>query len=115
VNPFVNLPSLLALNADFTVAQQRTLALKIALFSGIMRTMILLAGQQIIGIAADQLRIAGVLAHIAWSMLNGGGIASRHGNDAEQDHLQSRTSLAFYPARAVDYLFRTSHWSHEAF
>ncbi|MEM9344859.1 MAG: MarC family protein [Pseudomonadota bacterium] len=102
MNPFVNLPIFLALTADFTVGQQRSLALKITLFAAIMCAVILLAGQQIIGffgITVDQFRIAGgiVLAHIAWSMLNGGGIASHHGNDSEQDHLQSLSSLAFYP------------------
>lgn len=102
MNPFVNLPIFLALTAGFTVAQQRTLALKITIFSAIMCAIILLAGQQIIGffgITVDQFRIAGgvVLAHIAWSMLNGSEIASHHGTDKEQDHMQDLSGLAFYP------------------
>lgn len=102
MNPFVNLPIFLALTADFTVAQQRILALKITIFSAIMCATILLAGQQIIGffgITVDQFRIAGgvVLAHIAWSMLNGSEIASHHGTDKEQDHMQDLSGLAFYP------------------
>ncbi|WP_375282103.1 MarC family protein [Pseudooctadecabacter sp.] len=84
------------------MAQQRSLALKITLFSAIICAVILLAGQQIIGffgITVDQFRIAGgvVLAHIAWSMLNGNSITSHHGSDAEQDHMQDLASLAFYP------------------
>jgi multiple antibiotic resistance protein len=102
MNPFVNLPIFLALTAGFTVAQQRTLAVKITFFSAIMCAIILLAGQQIIGffgITIDQFRIAGgiVLAHIAWSMLNGQNIASHHGTDSEKDHMADLTGLAFYP------------------
>ena len=102
MNPFVNLPIFLALTAGFTVAQQRILAIKIAIFSALMCAIILAAGQKIIGffgVTIDQFRIAGgiVLAHIAWSMLNGGGISSHHGSKNEQDHLQDLTSLAFYP------------------
>lgn len=102
MNPFVNLPIFLALTAGFSVAQQRVLALKITLFSAIMCGVILLAGQQIIGffgITVDQFRIAGglVLAHIAWSMLNGNSIASHHGSSDEKDHMEDLTSLAFYP------------------
>ncbi|MEP0964145.1 MAG: MarC family protein [Lentilitoribacter sp.] len=102
MNPFVNLPIFLALTAGFTIAQQRTLALKITIFSGIMCLIILFAGQKIIGffgITVDQFRIAGgiVLAHIAWSMLNGNSIASHHGNENEQDHIQDLSGLAFYP------------------
>ncbi|MCY0147405.1 MarC family protein [Hoeflea sp. G2-23] len=102
MNPFVNLPMFLALTAGFTVAQQRILATKITIFSAIMCAVILLAGQQIIdffGITVDQFRIAGgvVLAHIAWSMLNGNSIASHHGTEKEQDHMQELSGLAFYP------------------
>ncbi|WP_306112661.1 MULTISPECIES: MarC family protein [unclassified Roseovarius] len=102
MNPFVNLPIFLALTAGFTVAQQRTLALKITFFSAIMCAVILFAGQKIIGsfgVTIDQFRIAGgaVLAHIAWSMLNGGNIASHHGTDREKDHMSDLSALAFYP------------------
>ncbi|MEM6385873.1 MAG: MarC family protein [Pseudomonadota bacterium] len=102
MNPFVNLPIFLALTEGFTVAQQRTLAIKVTLFSAIMCAVILVAGQQIIGffgINIDQFRIAGgvVLAHIAWLMLNGNEIASHHGTDKEKDHMQDLSGLAFYP------------------
>lgn len=102
MNPFVNLPIFLALTAGFTVAQQRVLAVKITVFSAIMCAIILFAGQKIIGffgITIDQFRIAGgiVLAHIAWSMLNGQNITSHHGTDDEKDHMEDLTGLAFYP------------------
>ncbi|MGC3938490.1 MarC family protein [Roseobacter sp. EG26] len=102
MNPFVNLPIFLALTVGFTVAEQRTLAIKVTFFSAIMCGVILFAGQKIIGffgITVDQFRIAGgiVLAHIAWSMLNGSSIVSHHGTDQEKDHMQDLSGLAFYP------------------
>ena len=47
----------------------------------------------------DQFRIAGgvVLAHIAWSMLNGGAITSHHGTSAEKEQQEDLSGLAFYP------------------
>jgi multiple antibiotic resistance protein len=102
MNPFVNLPLFLALTTGFTVAQQRMLAIKVTLFSAVMCAVILVAGQQIIaffGITIDQFRIAGglVLAHIAWSMLNGASFASHHGDAKEQSQMQDLAGLAFYP------------------
>ncbi len=102
MNPFVNLPIFLAMTTGFTVAQQRTMAVKITLFSAIMCTVIMLAGQKIIGffgITIDEFRIAGgiVLAHIAWSMLNGSNIASHHGTDSEKGQMADLSGLAFYP------------------
>ncbi|WP_380058940.1 MarC family protein (plasmid) [Falsihalocynthiibacter sp. SS001] len=102
MNPFVNLPIFLALTASFTVAQQRTLAVKIVIIAAVMCGVILVLGQQIIsffGITVDQFRIAGgaVLAHIAWTMLNGGNIASHHGTGEEKQQQEDLTSLAFYP------------------
>lgn len=102
MNPFVNLPIFLALTTGFTIAQQRTLAVKVVLFSAVMCAIILVAGQKIIGffgISIDQFRIAGgaVLAHISWSMLNGGSIASHHGTGKEKEHMEDLSGLAFYP------------------
>jgi multiple antibiotic resistance protein len=67
-----------------------------------MCAIILFAGQQIIGffgISIDQFRIAGgiVLAHIAWSMLNGQEITSHHGTAGEKEHMADLSGLAFYP------------------
>ncbi|HCW45074.1 MAG TPA: antibiotic resistance protein MarC, partial [Planctomycetes bacterium] len=36
MNPFVNLPIFLALTVGFTVAEQRSLAIKVTLFSAMM-------------------------------------------------------------------------------
>lgn len=102
MNPFVNLPIFLALTAGFTVQQQRFLAFRIAIFSAIMCAVVLFAGQAIIGffgITVDQFRVAGgiVLAHIAWSMLNGNGFSSHHGTESEQNRMGDLSGLAFYP------------------
>lgn len=102
MNPFINLPIFLALTTGFTVAEQRVLAAKITLYSAIMCTIVLVAGQAIIsffGISVDEFRIAGgiVLAHIAWSMLNGESIPSHQGSPADHAHQEELSSLAFYP------------------
>lgn len=102
MNPFVNLPIFLALTNGFSVAEQRSLAVKIVLFSAIMCAVILFAGHQIIGffgVTIDQFRIAGgvVLAHIAWNMLNGSEAASHHGSAKEKDQMNDLSGLAFYP------------------
>ncbi|MFV0478083.1 MAG: MarC family protein [Parahaliea sp.] len=102
MNPFVNLPVFLGLTTGFSITEQRVLALKIAVYSGIMAIVILLAGQSIIsffGITVDQFRVAGgaVLAQIAWSMLNGKSDTSHHGSGQEKDHMKQLSSLAFYP------------------
>lgn len=102
MNPFVNLPIFLGLTAGYSVAQQRVLAVKVTAYSALMCAVILPAGQGIInffGITVEEFRVAGgaVLAHIAWSMLNGSGISSHHGNPREQGHMEELSGLAFYP------------------
>lgn len=102
MNPFVNLPIFLSLTDGYTLAQQRALAAKVAVFSACMCIVILLAGKQIIGffgISIDQFRVAGgmVLAGIAWSMLHGAGVASHQGSAGEQAQIGDVSGLAFYP------------------
>lgn len=102
MNPFINLPIFLGLTSGLSVGQQRTLAVKIAIFSFFMCAVILFSGQSILaffGITIDQFRIAGgvVLAQIAWSMLNGSEISVHHGSQKEKTQMQSLSSLAFYP------------------
>ncbi len=102
MNPFVNLPIFLAVTKGYSIAKQRTLAVKILFFSAIMCTIILMAGNAIIGffgITVDEFRIAGgiVLVQIAWSMLNGQPVSSHQGSKDEQDHLSDLSALAFYP------------------
>ncbi|WP_316859323.1 MarC family protein [uncultured Cohaesibacter sp.] len=105
MNPFVNLPVFLTLTDDFSVEQRKNLAIKVVLFSTIMCIVILMAGQRIIsffGIEVDDFRVAGglVLAHIAWSMLNGNEAASHHGSEQEKgnpSNPSSLSTLAFFP------------------
>ena len=102
MNPFVNLPIFLSLTASYSVAQQRSIAVKTAIYSLVMCTIILLGGQQIIaffGITVDEFRIAGglVLGHIAWSMLNGNDITAHQGTQNEQNQMADLNGLAFYP------------------
>ena len=102
MNPFITLPIFLALTSSFPVGQQRVLAVKVTLYSAVMCSVILVAGQPIIGffgINVDEFRVAGgiVLAGIAWSMLNGRAISSHHGTGTEQVAQQDLSSLAFYP------------------
>lgn len=102
MNPFVNLPIFLSLTSDYSVKEQRILAMKIALFSSIMCAVILIAGKEIIGffgISVNEFRVAGglVLAHIAWNMLNGSESTSHHGTDSEKNHMKDLNGLAFYP------------------
>ena len=102
MNPFVNLPIFLAMTDGYTVGQQRSLSVKIALFSIVMCAVILVAGHKIIGffgISVDEFRIAGgiVLAHISWSMLNGTESSSHHGTENEKSQMADLSGLAFYP------------------
>lgn len=102
MNPLINLPIFLALTTGYTVAEQRSLAIKVTFFSVIMCAILLLAGQNIIGffgITIDQFRIAGglVLASIAWSMLNGNSITSHHGTKEEKEQVEDLSGIAFYP------------------
>lgn len=67
-----------------------------------MCAVILIAGQQIInffGVAVSEFRVAGgiVLAHIAWSMLNGSNVASHRGSDKEKQKISDLSGMAFYP------------------
>lgn len=102
MNPFLSLPVFLAMTTGFTGAQQRVLAVKVAVYSAVMCLAILLAGQAIIsffGVTIDRFRVAGglVLAQISCSMLNGSTIASHQGSDREQAQQQNLSGLAFYP------------------
>ena len=102
MNPFINLPIFLALTTGYTIAEQRSLAVRVTFFSAIMCAILLFAGQNIIGffgITIDQFRIAGglVLASIAWSMLSGNSITSHHGTKDEKEQAEDLSDIAFYP------------------
>jgi len=102
MNPFVSLPVFLSLTNGFSVVEQRTLAIRVAIFSTLMCAAILFAGRNVLGIfgiTIDEFRIAGglVLAQISWSMLSGIDYASHHGSAEEKEQMQDLESLAFYP------------------
>jgi multiple antibiotic resistance protein len=102
MNPFMILPLFLTLTSHFQIAEQRQLAIRVAIYATILCAVIFFTGQKVIsffGITVDEFRIAGglVLAQIAWSMLNGSNVASHHGSETEQDQLAQRDAMAFYP------------------
>lgn len=102
MNPFMILPLFLALTSDWSLAEQRQLAIKVCISATILCAVIFFTGQRVIsffGITIDEFRIAGglVLAQIAWSMLNGKNVSSHQGSQAEKDRLEQLEAMAFYP------------------
>ena len=81
MNPFITLPLSLAVTANKTVAEQRSQAAAILVYTLAMCVVISLAGSHIIrffGVSLDAFRVAGgvVLGGIALTMLNGQPITS---------------------------------------
>ncbi|MFT0532805.1 MarC family protein [Castellaniella hirudinis] len=109
MNPFITLPLFLALTAQKTVAEQRSLAVAIIGYTAVMCLVIALAGSHIIGffgVSLDSFRVAGgaVLIGIAMSMLNGKPITSheratqeKSANTAAAVAEGSDDNPAFYP------------------
>lgn len=105
MNPFINLPIFLAMTADKSVAEQRSMARVILLYTAVMCVIISLAGRYILGffgITIDSFRVAGglVLLGIALSMLNGQPITSHERGEQEkraEDSASPDNSIAFYP------------------
>jgi len=102
MNPFVNLPFFLALTAGKTIAQQRGMALQVALYTAIMCAVFAVGGNAIIGffgISVDNFRVAGglVLLGIAFSMLNGKEITAHERGPHEKVHDEEQDSISFYP------------------
>lgn len=102
MNPFINLPIFLALTANKTFAQQRSMAVMIAIYAAVMCVIIAFAGTKIIGffgLSIDTFRVAGglVLLGIAFSMLNGKEITSHERGDHEKHPDDTQDSIAFYP------------------
>jgi len=107
MNPFINLPLFLSMTADKTIAEQRSLAMKILVYTTVMCIVISLAGGYIIGffgVTIDSFRVAGglVLLGIALSMLNGKPITSHERGEHEKraddaGNSDADDSLAFYP------------------
>ncbi len=108
MNPFITLPLFLAVTATKTVAEQRSQAVAIVIYTAAMCIVISLAGSHIIrffGVSLDSFRVAGglVLSGIALSMLNGQPITSHERATQEKNvgGLAARAEVednpAFYP------------------
>lgn len=101
MNPFVALPMFLSLTEGESAARQRRQALRVALYSAVLGTVILLSGTAILtffGLSVDDFRIAGgvVLLTIGLGMLNGGSRA-HSGTKAEQAQQAAQDDPTFYP------------------
>ena len=108
MNPFITLPLFLAVTAHKTVAEQRSLAVAIVVYTTAMCLIIALAGSHIIrffGVSLDAFRVAGglVLSGIALSMLNGQPITSHERATQEKNvggpaaRADEEDNPAFYP------------------
>lgn len=102
MNPFVNLPIFMSLTEGLSRPEQRKVALQVTVFTAVSCAIVAVAGNAILsffGISVDAFRVAGglVLLQIGFHMLNGKSSSAHHGSEAEQDHLNSGDSIAFYP------------------
>ncbi len=102
MNPFVNLPIFLSLTNGKPVAEQRSAAVRVAVYATIMCGVISFAGAKIIGffgVTIDAFRVAGglVLLGIAFSMLHGKEITSHERGEKEKEADEEQDSIAFYP------------------
>lgn len=101
MNPFVALPLFLSFSEGEPAAKQRRWALRVALYSAVLGTVILLTGTAVLGffgVSVDDFRIAGgvVLLTIGLGMLNGGSHAHT-GTRAEQAQQAQQEDPTFYP------------------
>lgn len=102
MNPFVNLPVFLGVTTGMSVSEQRAVAVKVAINTAVMGTIIALVGSQVLalfGISTDDFRVAGglVLLLIALGMLNGRDSSAHHGTAGEKEDFADRDAVAFYP------------------
>ena len=102
MNPISNLPIFLGVTEGASVATQRAIALKVALYALVMGAVFSLAGSAVLklfGITIADFRTAGglVLLLIALNMLNGDHSSSHHGSEGEQENFPDAASVAFYP------------------
>ncbi|GAA0235781.1 YchE family NAAT transporter [Castellaniella daejeonensis] len=108
MNPFITLPLFLAITANKTVAEQRSQAVAIVIYTAAMCIVISLAGSHIIrffGVSLDAFRVAGglVLSGIALTMLNGQPITSHERATQEKNvggpaaRAEVEDNPAFYP------------------
>lgn len=102
MNPVTNLPIFLSVTAEATVADQRKIALKTALYCLILGGAFAAAGTQVLnlfGISVDDFRVAGglVVLLLALNMLNGHESSAHHGTDSEKEDYPAPETVAFYP------------------
>ena len=108
MNPFITLPLFLAVTVNKTVAEQRSQAVAIVIYTTAMCLVISLAGSHIIrffGVSLDSFRVAGglVLSGIAMSMLNGQPITSHERATQEKNaggtaaRIDETDNPSFYP------------------
>lgn len=102
MNPFVALPMFLALTEGFPLERQRSSAVRVVLYSGILCAAILLTGSVVLsffGVSVADFRVAGgiVLMMIGLGMLNGSGSTAHSGTDSEREQQSQQSDIAFYP------------------
>ncbi len=102
MNPITNLPVFLSVTDGAAISVQRQIALKTALYTGIMGAIVAVAGTQVLnlfGISVDDFRVAGglVVLLIALNMLNGSHSDSHHGSEGEKADYPAADTVAFYP------------------
>lgn len=96
MNPFVVLPTFLALTHGMDHAHQRRTVVRVVLYSLVMAAVVMVSGTAILtffGISVDHFRVAGgiVLAMIGLTMLNGGSTA-HEGTPQEKARLRARAA-----------------------
>ena len=107
MNPFVVLPTFLALTHGMDHASQRRTVVRVVLYSLVMAAVVMVSGTAILvffGISVDHFRVAGgiVLAMIGLTMLNGGS-AAHEGTPQEKARLrldpaaEAASDVSFYP------------------
>ncbi|WP_158964380.1 MarC family protein [Chachezhania sediminis] len=102
MNPITNLPIFLSITDGASLAVQRQVAVKVAIYTLIMGGICAVAGTQILklfGINIEDFRVAGglVVLMIALNMLHGEQSATHGGSEDEKATFPGADSVAFYP------------------
>ncbi len=102
MNPISNLPVFLSVTNGAPVPQQRYVALKVALYTAVLGSVVAVTGTPVLklfGISINDLRVAGglVVLLIALNMLRGEHSESHRGSDEEQADYPDSDTVAFFP------------------
>ncbi len=102
MNPVTNLPVFLSVTQSLSVADQRKVAIKTAVYCLILGGGFAVIGSQVLGlfgISVDDLRVAGGLVVLMFglNMLNGNESSSHHGTQNEKQSYATLEAVAFYP------------------